>query len=74
MGTQPVPETLYLNQLTRLIAREDYIVTPAVFVYKKEVTYTVYDSELLTYRAYFAGISAVSSAILSGGLRQCLHA
>jgi hypothetical protein len=25
MGTEPVPETLYLNQLTRLIAREDYI-------------------------------------------------
>jgi hypothetical protein len=25
MGTGPVPETLYLNQLTRLIAREDYI-------------------------------------------------
>jgi hypothetical protein len=25
MGTEPVPETLYLNQLTRMIAREDYI-------------------------------------------------
>jgi hypothetical protein len=25
METEPVPETLYLNQLTRLIAREDYI-------------------------------------------------
>jgi hypothetical protein len=24
MGTEPVPETLYLNQLTLLIAREDY--------------------------------------------------
>jgi hypothetical protein len=42
MGTHPVPETLYLNLLTRLIAREDYIVTPAVFVYKKEVTHTLF--------------------------------
>jgi hypothetical protein len=25
MGTEPVPETLYLNQLTQLMAREDYI-------------------------------------------------
>jgi hypothetical protein len=25
MGTEPVPETLYLNQLNRLMAREDYI-------------------------------------------------
>jgi hypothetical protein len=25
MGTEPVPETLYLNELTRLFAREDYI-------------------------------------------------
>jgi hypothetical protein len=25
MGTEPVPETLYLNQLTRLMAQEDYI-------------------------------------------------
>jgi hypothetical protein len=25
MGTDPVPETLYLKQLTRMIAREDYI-------------------------------------------------
>jgi hypothetical protein len=25
MGTEPVPETLYLNELTRLCAREDYI-------------------------------------------------
>jgi hypothetical protein len=25
MGTELVPETLYLNQLTQLIGREDYI-------------------------------------------------
>jgi hypothetical protein len=25
MGTEPVPETLYSNELTRLCAREDYI-------------------------------------------------
>ena len=25
MGTEPVPETLYLNELRRLIAREDCI-------------------------------------------------
>jgi hypothetical protein len=25
MGTEPVPEALYLNQLNWLIAREDYI-------------------------------------------------
>jgi hypothetical protein len=25
MGTEPVPETLHLNKLTRLKAREDYI-------------------------------------------------
>jgi hypothetical protein len=27
MATEPVPETLYINQLTRLIAQEDYIET-----------------------------------------------
>ena len=25
MGMEPVPETLYLNKLTQLMAREDYI-------------------------------------------------
>jgi hypothetical protein len=25
MGTEPVPETLHLNELTRLKVREDYI-------------------------------------------------
>ena len=25
MGTEPVPETLYLNELMRLITQEDYI-------------------------------------------------
>jgi hypothetical protein len=25
MGTEPVPETLYLNKLTQLMAPEDYI-------------------------------------------------
>jgi hypothetical protein len=25
MGTEPIPETLYSNELTRLCAREDYI-------------------------------------------------
>jgi hypothetical protein len=39
--------------------------TPAVVEYKKEVTYTVSDLELLLFRGYLYRISAVSLAILT---------
>jgi hypothetical protein len=31
MGTEPVPETLYLNQSMQLIAQEDYIEAKEMF-------------------------------------------
>jgi hypothetical protein len=41
MGTEPVPETLHLNELTRLKAREDYIESCRRESFKTYIFYTL---------------------------------
>jgi len=50
---------------TQYQGRQLFHATPAVVEYEKGVTYTVSDSELLTFRGNLLRISAVSSAILT---------